>query len=66
MGRESLFRQIYFSCDQEFNMKTKRVPRNPYVALAKFRQAGAHTKPTKSVRRQDKQSLAQAVRPTIP
>ena len=43
-------------------MKTKRATRNPYVALAKFRQAGAHTKPTKSVRRQDKQALAQAAK----
>ncbi|NCY08290.1 MAG: hypothetical protein EBX30_14030 [Betaproteobacteria bacterium] len=39
-------------------MKVKRVPRNPFVALAKFRRAGFHTKPIKSSRRQEKQALA--------
>ena len=39
-------------------MKVKRVPRNPFVALAKFRRAGFHTKPIKSSLRQEKQALA--------
>ena len=38
-------------------MKKKLTPRNPFVALAKFRKAGFHTKQTKSLRRQDKQVL---------
>ncbi len=43
-------------------MKTKIKPRNPFVALAKFRKAGSHEKPAKSLRRQEKQSLAKAVK----
>ncbi len=39
-------------------MKMKRLPRNPFVALAKFRRAGFHIKPIKSSRRQEKQALA--------
>lgn len=39
-------------------MKLKIKPRNPFVALAKFRKAGSHEKPTKSLHRQDKQALA--------
>lgn len=39
-------------------MKLKIKPRNPFVVLAKFRKAGSHEKPTKSLRRQDKQALA--------
>ncbi len=42
-------------------MKKKLAPRNPFVALAKFRKAGAHAKPTKSLRRRDKQGLAKTV-----
>jgi hypothetical protein len=29
-------------------------PRNPFVAAAKFKKAGAHTKPHKALRRQEK------------
>lgn len=43
-------------------MKPKRSPRNPFVALAKFRKAGSHTKPSKSLRRQDKQALAKTAK----
>jgi hypothetical protein len=43
-------------------MKKKLAPRNPFVALAKFRKAGFHTKPTKSLRRQDKQVLAKSAK----
>ena len=43
-------------------MKKKLTPRNPFVALAKFRKAGFHTKQTKSLRRQDKQVLAKTVK----
>lgn len=39
-------------------MKMKRLPRNPFVALAKFRRAGFDIKPIKSSRRQEKQALA--------
>jgi hypothetical protein len=39
-------------------MKPKIKPRNPFVALAKFRKAGVHTKPAKSLRRHEKQALA--------
>ena len=39
-------------------MKPKIKPRNPFVALAKFRMAGVHTKPAKSLRRHEKQALA--------
>lgn len=43
-------------------MKPKIKPRNPFVVLAKFRRAGTHEKPAKSLRRQEKQSLAKAVK----
>jgi hypothetical protein len=43
-------------------MKTKIKPRNPFVALAKFRKAGTHTKPNKSLRRHEKQVLAKAAK----
>lgn len=43
-------------------MKPKIRPRNPFVALAKFRKAGAHAKPTKSLRRHEKQALAKAAK----
>lgn len=42
-------------------MKPKNRPRNPLLALAKFRKAGVHTKPAKSLRRLEKQALAKAV-----
>ena len=42
-------------------MKPKIKPRNPFVVLAKFRKAGSHEKPAKSMRRQEKQSLAKAI-----
>jgi hypothetical protein len=35
-------------------MKSKGKPRNPFVTLAKFRKAGSHAKPMKSLRRQEK------------
>lgn len=43
-------------------MKKKLAPRNPFVALAKFRKAGFHNKPVKSLRRQEKQLLAKTAR----
>jgi hypothetical protein len=43
-------------------MKPKIKPRNPFVALAKFRKAGTHTKPAKSLRRHEKQALAKAAK----
>jgi hypothetical protein len=43
-------------------MKPKIKPRNPFVALAKFRKAGTHSKPTKLLRRHEKQALAKAAR----
>lgn len=43
-------------------MKPKGTPRNPYVALAKFRKAGSHTKPAKFLRRHEKQALAKTVK----
>lgn len=47
----------------EFMMKKNKLkPRNPFVALAKFRNAGQHAKPTKSLRRQEKQVLAKTVK----
>jgi len=39
-------------------MNKKLKPRNPFVVLAKFRKAGFHDKPAKSLRRQEKQALA--------
>lgn len=43
-------------------MKPRIKPRNPFVAPAKFRKAGSHEKPTKSLRRQARQALAKAAR----
>jgi hypothetical protein len=43
-------------------MKPKIKPRNPFVAHAKFRKAGSHEKPTKSLRRQEKQNLAKTTK----
>ena len=43
-------------------MKSKGKPRNPFVALAKFRKAGSHAKPLKSLRRQEKQALTKAAK----
>lgn len=43
-------------------MKPKIKPRNPIVAFAKFRKAGTHTKPAKSLRRHEKQALAKAAK----
>ena len=43
-------------------MKSKGKPRNPFVALAKFRNAGSHTKPVKSLRRQEKQALTKVAK----
>jgi hypothetical protein len=43
-------------------MKSKGKPRNPFVALAKFRKAGSHTKPQKSLRRQEKQALTKVAK----
>lgn len=43
-------------------MKPKIKPRNPFVALTKFRKAGSHTKPAKSLRRHEKQALAKAAK----
>ena len=43
-------------------MKSKDKPRNPLVALAKFRKAGSHAKPLKSLRRQQKQALTKAAK----
>jgi len=43
-------------------MKNKLTPRNPFVALGRFRKAGSHAKSEKAVRRQDKQILAKVVK----
>ena len=43
-------------------MKPKGTPRNPFVVLAKFRKAGSHTKPVKSLRRHEKQALAKTAK----
>lgn len=43
-------------------MKPKIKPRNPFVVLAKFRKAGTHEKPAKSLRRQARQSLGKAIK----
>ena len=43
-------------------MKSKIKPRNPFVALAKFRKAGTHTKPSKSLRRHEKQALSKVAK----
>ncbi len=46
-------------------MKPKIKPRNPFVALAKFRKAGSHTKPAKPLRRHDKQALVKATKQSL-
>ena len=43
-------------------MKQVIKPRNPFVALAKFRKAGSHEKPAKSLRRHEKQMLAKTIK----
>lgn len=43
-------------------MKPRIKPRNPFVAIAQFRKAGSHEKPTKSLRRQAKQALAKTAK----
>lgn len=43
-------------------MKPKGTPRNPFVVLAKFRKAGSHTKPVKSLRRHERQALAKTAK----
>lgn len=43
-------------------MKSKIKPRNPFVVLAKFRKAGSHEKPAKSLRRQEKKALAKTAK----
>ncbi len=43
-------------------MKPKIKPRNPFVAFAKFRKAGAHMKPAKSLRRHENQALAKVAK----
>lgn len=43
-------------------MKPSIKPRNPFVAAAKFRKAGTHEKPVKSLRRQAKQALAKTAK----
>ena len=42
-------------------MKTRVKPRNPLVAPAKFRKAGAHEKTVKAQRRNDKLALLRAI-----
>jgi hypothetical protein len=42
----------------------QKKPRNPFVAAAKFRRAGAHQKTEKARRRQDAVALIHAVRGT--
>lgn len=44
-------------------MKPKIKPRNPLVALARFRKAGSHEKPVKASRRTEKQILAEGTKP---
>jgi len=43
-------------------MKPKIKPRNLFVALAKFRKAGAHEKTAKALRRQEKQALVKTAK----
>jgi hypothetical protein len=43
-------------------MKPKIKPRNPYVAIAKFRKAGPHRKPVKAQRRLDHLALCKVVK----
>jgi hypothetical protein len=42
----------------------QKKPRNPFVAAAKFRRAGAHQKTEKARRRQDAMALIHTVRGT--
>jgi hypothetical protein len=46
-------------------MNKKLKPRNPFVVLAKFRKAGVHDKPPKSLRRKEKQNLAKTVKQSL-
>ncbi|MDR2195718.1 MAG: hypothetical protein LBE50_03825 [Gallionellaceae bacterium] len=39
------------------NKRKPMAPRNPFVAAAKFKKAGAHKKPYKAIRRAEKQAL---------
>lgn len=43
-------------------MKPRLKPRNPLIAPAKFRKAGAHEKTVKARRRQDKLALLRAIK----
>ncbi len=43
-------------------MTVQQKPRNPYVAAAKFRSAGAHQKTVKARRRQDAVALIHKLR----
>lgn len=43
-------------------MKSKIKPRNPYVAPALFRKAGAHQKPFKTERRAEKVALMKVIK----
>lgn len=43
-------------------MKPKIKPRNPLVVPARFRKAGPHEKPAKSLRRKEKQTLAKTAK----
>ena len=43
-------------------MTVQQKPRNPYVAAAKFRRAGAHQKTVKARRRQDAVALIHKLR----
>jgi len=43
-------------------MIVQQKPRNPYVAAAKFRRAGAHQKTAKALRRQDTVALIHKLR----
>ncbi len=42
--------------------KVPITPRNPFVALAKFRKAGSHRKPEKALRRQAAMAAAKCTR----
>ncbi|MFA5081376.1 MAG: hypothetical protein WC474_02380 [Hydrogenophilaceae bacterium] len=45
-------------------MKTKLKPRNPFVAAARFRQAGAHGKSVKALRREQAMRLQREIKNT--
>ncbi len=62
-----LIREIFPEChilnkQGEIIMKPRLKPRNPLVAPAKFRKAGAHEKTVKARRRQDKLALLRAIK----